>query len=185
LDCFDGAVALLLQLESPMETVIAAAKAARERGVIVILDPAPAPHQGIPSELLQLVDILTPNETEAAILTRTSPEKMTPDRVMALAANLRSLGPRNVILKLGARGCFLYGDDTSVFIPSPKVDAVDTTAAGDVFNGALAVGLSEGKTLPEACWFASQAAALSVTRRGAQNSVPSRAELDRFTSSLT
>jgi ribokinase len=185
LECFDGASALLLQLESPMETVIAAAKAARERGVTVILDPAPAPLEGIPTELLQLVDILTPNETEAAILTRTSPEKMTPDRAMALAASLRSLGPRNVILKLGARGCFLHGAETSVFVPSPKVDAVDTTAAGDVFNGALAVGLSEGKAMQDACWFASQAAALSVTRLGAQNSVPSRTELDRFTTSLS
>jgi ribokinase len=177
-ECLDGATALLLQLESPMETVMAAAKAARERGVLVILDPAPAPERGLPPELLALVDILTPNETEAAILTKTKPGKLTPEHVLAMASSLLALGPRQVILKLGARGCFLHPDAT--FIPAPKVEAVDTTAAGDVFNGALAVGLSEGKALPEACWFASQAAALSVTRRGAQQSVPSRAELDLF-----
>ncbi len=177
-DCLDGATALLLQLESPMETVIAAAKAARQRGVLVILDPAPAPEHGLPPGLLAFVDILTPNETEAAILTKTQPRKLTPEHVLAMASSLLALGPGHVILKLGARGCFLYPGET--FIPAPKVEAVDTTAAGDVFNGALAVGLSEGKALPEACWFASQAAALSVTRRGAQKSVPSRAELDVF-----
>jgi ribokinase len=183
-DCLDGATALLLQLESPMETVVAAAKAARERGVLVILDPAPAPEHGLPPELLALVDILTPNETEAAILTKTKLGKLTPDHVLAMASSLLALGPRQVILKLGARGCFLHSGSASSFIPAPKVEAIDTTAAGDVFNGALAVGLSEGKALPEACWFASQAAALSVTKRGAQQSVPSRAELDSFAASM-
>jgi ribokinase len=176
----DGADALLLQLEVPLETVKALAKAARARGVRVILDPAPAPAGGLPIEILKLVDILTPNETEAAALTGSVDRKVTPEAATRMAEQLASQGCGAVILKLGARGCLIHHQGESTFIPAPKVNAIDTTAAGDVFNGALAVALSEGLPLAEACWFATRAAALSVTRKGAQLSAPSREEVQEF-----
>ena len=167
----EGFSVMLLQLETPMETVIAAACYAKERRATVILDPAPAPAGGLPSELLHVVDILTPNETEAAMLAG-----MPVDDPIAVAEKLKELGPRVLILKLGAQGCLLVEDGEAQFIPAPKVRAVDTTAAGDVFNGALAVALSEGMTLKQGCEFAVRAAAISVTRLGAQASVPTRSE---------
>jgi ribokinase len=157
----EGYEVLLLQLETPIETVIAAARHAKKRGATVILDPAPAPTGGLPKELLEAVDILTPNETEAAILGQ-------------------NLATRVLILKLGEQGCKLVEGGKSVHIPAPKVKAIDTTAAGDVFNGALAVALSEGRSLKEGCEFAVRAAAISVTRLGAQPSVPARKEVDEF-----
>ena len=141
-----------------METVIAAARHAKKRGATVILDPAPAPTSGLPKELLEVVDIVTPNETEAAIL----------------GDSLRS---KVLILKLGEQGCKLVDATGTVHIPAPKVKAIDTTAAGDVFNGALAVALSEGLSLKKGCEFAVRAAAISVTRLGAQQSVPARSEV--------
>jgi len=156
---FDECSVVLLQLETPIETVIAAARFAKQRNARVILDPAPAPQAGLPRELLESVDILTPNETEAAIL----------------GDALES--PRTVILKLGQRGCELRSGGKSTLIPAIRVNAVDTTAAGDVFNAALAVALSEGAELEAACRFAVKAAAISVTRLGAQSSAPSRDEV--------
>ena len=156
---FDECSVVLLQLETPIETVIAAARFAKQRNARVILDPAPAPQAGLPRELLDSVDILTPNETEAAIL----------------GDALES--PRTIILKLGERGCELRSGGKSTLIPAIRVNAVDTTAAGDVFNAALAVALSEGAELEAACRFAVKAAAVSVTRLGAQSSAPSRDEV--------
>jgi ribokinase len=163
---------MLLQLETPIETVIAAARYARERGATVILDPAPAPTGGLPRELLQAVDILTPNETEAAMLAG-----MTTGDPMAVSERLKSLGPRTLILKLGEQGCLLVDGGQTHRIAAPKVRAIDTTAAGDVFNGALAVALSEGLSLKQGCEFAVRAAAISVTRLGAQSSAPTRSEV--------
>ena len=163
---------MLLQLETPIETVIAAACYAKEHGATVILDPAPAPSIVLPRELLQAVDILTPNETEAAIMTG-----ITTHDPLAVAEKLKSLGSGVLILKLGEEGCLLVEGGESHHIPAPKVKAIDTTAAGDVFNGALAVALSEGMTLKQGCEFAVRAAAISVTRLGAQASVPRRSEL--------
>jgi len=157
---FDECSVVLLQLETPIETVIAAARFAKQRNARVILDPAPAPQAGLPRELLESVDILTPNETEAAIL----------------GDALES--PRTIILKLGERGCELRSGGKSTLIPAIRVNAVDTTAAGDVFNAALAVALSEGAELAAACRFAVKAAAISVTRLGAQSSAPSRDEVN-------
>ncbi len=176
----DGADALLLQLEIPLETVIALARTAKSKGVRVILDPAPAPAADLPAELFRLADIVTPNETEAMALTKTATTKISADIATRLAEELSVKGCGAVILKLGSRGCLLhqYGKDT--FIPTPKVNAVDTTAAGDVFNGALAVALSEGEQLSDACIFATRAAAISVTRKGAQLSAPSREEVRIF-----
>jgi ribokinase len=160
-DVFDECAVALLQLETPIETVIAAARFAKQRRACVILDPAPAPASGLPRELLESVDILTPNETEAAIL----------------ADSLEAQSPRTIILKLGERGCELRRGGKSICIPAVRVNALDTTAAGDVFNAALAVALSEGAELETACRFAVKAAAVSVTRLGAQSSAPARSEV--------
>jgi ribokinase len=177
---FNGATHVLLQLESPIWTVVEAAQAARHAGARVILDPAPAPSSALPPELLANVDILTPNETEAAILTGDSPRRMNPEEAVEVGQRLRAMGPETVIVKLGEQGVALITAEGSQVLPAPAVTAVDSTAAGDVFNAALAVALTDGAEISAACRFANRAAALSVTRRGAQASAPSRTELDAF-----
>ena len=167
----------MLQLETPIETVTAAAQYAKQRGARVILDPAPAPEHGLPADLLRSVDILTPNETEAAILAGLPPRPLTADEAAQIARTLQAKGVPVVIVKLGEQGCLLLEGDKHQLIPSPKVKAIDSTAAGDVFNAALAVALSEGKDLSAACAFAAKAGAFSVTRMGAQSSAPTRDEL--------
>jgi ribokinase len=173
---FEGAAYVLLQLESPLPTVIAAARTAHLAGAQVMLDPAPA--HPLPDQLFSLIDVLTPNETEAAILAGLPPRRLDPLQAAEIASQLRRRGARTVIVKLGDQGCVLVTDGEPRHIPAPEVQAVDTTAAGDVFNGALAVGLSEGMALSAACQFANRAAALSVTRRGAQPAAPSRPEVN-------
>jgi ribokinase len=179
-ESFRGASALLLQLETPLATVQSAAAGARAAGVRVILDPAPAPERALPSDLLRLVDILTPNESEAAILAELPPGRMNVTQAFEVAKKLQHFGPRTVIVKLGDQGCALRDGNDEHALAAPHVKAVDTTAAGDVFNAALAVALGEGSDMISACRFANRAAALSVTRRGAQPAAPSRAELDAF-----
>jgi len=174
----EGAAWVLLQLENPLPTVLAAAKAARRAGARVILDPAPA--RTLPDELFALADIITPNETEAAILAGLAPGPLNPEQALGIASKLQARQARTVIVKLGEQGCLLVNQDKPQLIPAPKVKAVDTTAAGDEFNAGLAVGLSEGLDLPAACRFANAAAALSVTKLGAQASAPTRAELEAF-----
>jgi ribokinase len=174
---FDGCSVALLQLETTLETVTAAAKYAKQRGARVILDPAPAPSGGLPDELLKAVDILTPNESEAAMLAGLPPRPLTADEAGGIARTLQATGTPTVIVKLGEQGCLLAEGKQQTLIPAPKVKAVDTTAAGDVFNAALAVALSEGKDLQTACGFAVKAGAVSVTRMGAQSSAPSRDEV--------
>ena len=176
----DGADALLLQLEIPLETVKVLMHAAGVRGVKVILDPAPVPPAGLPPEILKMADILTPNETEAAALTGSPENKVTPETATRIAEQLIVMGCKAVVLKLGARGSLIYQNGKATIVPAPNVAAIDTTAAGDIFNGGLAVGLSEGLALAEACWFATRAAALSVTRKGAQLSAPLRQEVNEF-----
>jgi ribokinase len=175
-DQFEGAAYVLIQLEIPLRTVVAVARAARRTGAQVILDPAPA--QPLAGELLSLVDVLTPNETEAAILAGLPPRRLDPVQAADIGRRLRRRGARIVIVKLGDQGCVLVSDGEPRHLPAPKVQAVDTTAAGDVFNAGLAVGLSEGMELSNACQFANRAAAVSVTRRGAQPAAPSRAEVE-------
>jgi ribokinase len=170
---------VLLQLENPYETVTSAAQLARQLGARVVLDPAPAP-VSLPVELLQAVDIITPNETEAARLAGSPATTLSLDEAQAIGRKLQRMGPKVVIMKLGAQGCLLLDEETATPVAAPKVNAVDTTAAGDEFNGAFAVAISEGASLAEACRFAAHAAALSVTRLGSQASMPSRAEFDRF-----
>jgi len=170
------AAVLVAQLETPLATVQAAADIAAKAGVRFILNPAPA--RLLPDKLLKLVSILTPNETEAELLTGI---KVTNEAAAAkAAAKLRSRGVQTVILTLGSRGAFIADDSGNQLVAGFKVKAVDTTAAGDIFNGALAVALAEGKALPAAVLFANAAAAISVTRLGAQPSVPSRKEIESF-----
>ena len=176
-----GAGLLLLQLEIPIETVMAAASAGRRAGARVILDPAPAP-QALTAELCRHIDILTPNEVEAAQLAGATAERLSLADAEAIAARLLSTGVGAVIIKLGPQGCLVADGQTMSRLGAPVVDAVDTTAAGDVFNGALAVALAEQAALPDACRFAVHAAALSVTRIGAQPSMPLRDEVDRWRS---
>jgi ribokinase len=167
---------LLLQLECRQETVEAAAALARTRGMRVILDPAPA--RAVPDAFLQSVDILTPNETEALIHLGRPARPVALSEAPEIARALRGRCPGTVILKMGENGAWLDDGHISRHFPTLKVEAVDATAAGDTFNGALAVALAEGKSMPEAIDFANRAAALSVTRLGAQSSIPTRAEVD-------
>lgn len=173
---FRGARLALFQLESPIDTVAAAIRIARSEGAQTILDPAPA--RPLPLELLASVDILTPNETEASILLGISPGRVSKDEAPQLARRLRELGPRSIVLKLGDQGCFCLDGTEEIFSPAFAVSARDATAAGDVFNAALAVRLAENQPIAGALRFANAAAAISVTRLGAQASVPVRAEVD-------
>jgi len=165
---------LLLQLETPIETVRRTMELASERGIPVILNPAPA--RPLSERLLRLVTVLTPNEVEAEFLTGI---RIKDEAGMVKAARkLMERGVKIVLITLGARGVFAADGKTRTILPALKVKAVDTTAAGDVFNGALAVALAEGRTLIEAVHFANAAAALSVTKWGAQPSAPGRKEIE-------
>ncbi len=177
---FVSAACALFQLETPLEAVAAGLRLARENGVLSILDPAPA--QPLPPELLAQVGLLTPNESEACLLAGRPPARVSLQDAPALAEDLLARGPRAVVLKLGDQGCYYSGPEGRFHAPAFPVQAVDATAAGDTFNGALAVALAEGRPVPEALRFANAAAALSVTRLGAQASIPSREETDRFLS---
>lgn len=179
---FRGAAFALFQLETPLPAVAAAMRLAREEGARTILDPAPA--QPLASELLAQVDLLTPNESEALLLTGQNAGSFIDDPG-EVASALRALGPKAVILKLGHRGCYYDDGSGSYRVPAFDVVPVDTTAAGDTFNGALAVALAEGRGMPEALRFANAAAGLSVTRMGAQASVPGRAEVDELVRTRT
>ena len=173
---FDGAGFLLTQLETPLDTVLAAAELAAQKSFRVILNPAPA--RLLPDALLAKIDILTPNETEAELLTGIRVAGARGAR--AAAAALKRRGVKTVIITLGPRGAYVSGPAVEGLAPGFKVRAVDTTAAGDIFNGALAVALSEGRALMEAVRFANAAAAISVTRWGARPSVPKRKEIIRL-----
>jgi ribokinase len=175
---FRGAGFVLFQLESPLDTIAAALKLAHEEGAHTILDPAPA--QPLPPEMLAGVDILTPNETEAALLLGLPLTRVSVSDAPGLARSLRQRGPKAVVLKLGDKGCFYCDGENELFSDGFAVVARDTTAAGDTFNAALAVALSEDRAIADALRFANAAAAISVTRMGAQASVPARAEVDEF-----
>ena len=166
-----GAAALLMQLETPIPTVLAAAKAAKAAGVMVVLNPAPAAK--LPKELYPLLDWITPNETEAEILTGV---KVKDAKSAQLAVDaLKRKGVRNVAITMGVKG--VYCGNCRRLYPAKKVKAVDCVAAGDTFNGAFVVALAEGKSCRDAIAFAQKAAAISVTRPGAQSSVPRRREV--------
>ena len=168
--------ALLMQLESPLESVMLAAKIAHQHQTQVILNPAPA--RELSDELLALVDIITPNETEAEKLTGIRVEN--DDDAAKAAQALHSKGIDTVIITLGSRGVWASVKGEGQRVPGFKVQAIDTIAAGDTFNGALITALLEVKPLNEAIRFAHAAAAIAVTRKGAQPSVPWREEIDEF-----
>ena len=168
--------ALVAQLEVPIETIEFAAGLANKSKVPFILDPAPA--QKLSPELLSMVDVLTPNETEAQILTGI--EVKDQESAEAAAQKLLECGVKNVILTMGASGYLSTGKEGTEFVAARKVTAADSTAAGDAFTGSLAVGLAKGQTLSEAASFANNVAAVSVTRMGAQPSMPTVEEIDRF-----
>ncbi|MDQ8994644.1 ribokinase [Acinetobacter soli] len=171
--------AILLQLETPLATILHAAKLAKAAGVKVILNPAPACE--LPEELLRLVDIITPNETEALSLTNVIVHD---DHDAAEAANvLHQKGIKTVVITMGSRGVWLSEYGQGKLIEGFKVNAIDTIAAGDTFNGAFVTALLEGKTAQDAARFANAAAAIAVTRSGAQPSVPCRQEIDDFLAS--
>ena len=169
---------VLLQLESPLQTVEAAVNLACRREAATILDPAPA--AALPPALLRNLDFLTPNETEALLLLGEPPGEIRLDEAPPLGRRLLELGPETVVLKLGDKGAWVVNRRLSRHFPAYPVKPADTTAAGDTFNGAMAVCLAEGGSLPRAIEFANAAAALSVTRAGAQASIPSRSQVDRF-----
>lgn len=169
-DIFKSGGLLLMQLETPVATLVKAAAIAHQCGCLVVLNPAPAPATPLPQELLCNVDLLIPNETEAALLSGTTVS----DDASASEAlrKLETLGVKRTVVTLGHRGAGMLEDGKLKIIPSQKVEAVDTTAAGDTFCGALCVRLLEGDQLEEAIAFANKAAAITVTRRGAQKSIP-------------
>jgi ribokinase len=168
---------LLLQLETPLDTITAAALHARALGMTVILDPAPA--RELPSELLQSISILTPNESEALALLGASGNHIALADAPDIALRLLALGPQQIILKLGSQGAFLFDGKRGRHFPARLVKVTDTTAAGDCFNGALATGLAEGMAIDDAIRFANVAASISITRLGAQSSLPTRAEVEQ------
>lgn len=165
---------LLMQLEIPIQTVEYAARRAFEKGVKVVLNPAPA--RSLPKELLRYLFMITPNRIEAEMLTGI---KIVNDAdAERVAKEISAMGVQNIIVTLGSKGCLVREGDTSYCVDAFKVEPVDTTAAGDTFNGALCVGLAEGMNLRQAAVMASKASSVAVTRMGAQSSIPHRKELD-------
>jgi ribokinase len=173
---FQDAACVLLQLEVPVEAVAEGLREARRVGAIGILDPAPA--RALPKEILQLVDIATPNENEACVLAGLPPSRMNATEAVALGNKIRELGVESVVVKLGSQGCVYCGVHGTFVAPAFPVRAVDSTAAGDTFNAALAVGLVEDMPIEQALRFANAAAGISVTRTGAQTSAPLRTEVE-------
>ena len=171
----EGADALLLQLETPPGVTLRAAALARERGVRVVWDPAPA--QVAPDGIHAAADVLTPNQTEAAMLSGVEVDG--PESAAEAASRLRRMGAPAVLVKLGEMGVYYASGEESGHVPAFSVDVVDTVAAGDAFGAAFAVASAEGRSLREAVRFGCAAGALAVTKPGAQSAMPVRAEVER------
>jgi ribokinase len=169
---------LLLQNEVPWPAAAAAARITRQAGGTVILDPAPAPVNGLSPQAYELVHILTPNESETEALTQIRPENE--ESCKSAAAALHQQGAQTVILKMGAKGLFISAPAIQMLMPAFAVHAIDTVAAGDCFNGGLAHALSGGADLATAARFAAACGALSTTRRGAAQSAPNLREAEAF-----
>ena len=174
LEDFAWAQVVICQLEVPLDTVLWTLRTARQHGATTVLNPAPA--QPVPPEIWPLVDYVTPNEVEAAQVSGLPLAALSDAGNVARA--LLARGPRVVLLTLGAQGAFAGTLDQMVHVPAFPVTVVDTTAAGDAFNGALAVALAEGRPLAGAVHFANAAAGLACTQRGAQNSLPVRTQVE-------
>ena len=170
-DAFKSADILLTQLEVPLEVIISAAKKASELGLKIVLNPAPA--QVLPEQLLGMVDVLIPNESECAILSGLPVNSLS--KIERASISLLEKGVGSVIVTLGSRGAFIKeSDQPGIHIPAFNVDVIDTTAAGDSFVGTLAVALAEGESISEAVKRSCAAGALATTRLGAQPSIPAR-----------
>lgn len=171
---FADAQIVLMQLETPIPTLTAAAQLAKRHGAMVVLNPAPAPAEPLPAELMACVDLVIPNETEAERLCGVHPSQ---DMAGAMQA-LRTLGARDCLITMGSHGvCAMCGGEPRLF-PAFEVKATDTTAAGDTFCGALCAALGQGQPMEQAICFAQKAASISVTRMGAQASIPTRDEIE-------
>ena len=164
---------LLLQLEIPVEAVVRAAKIGHEAGVYVILNPAPA--CDLPEELYQYLSLIIPNQTEIALMTGI--EARDEEGAAKAVEALKAKGVQDVIVTMGSKGSMVYHQGQATFVPSGKVNAVDTTAAGDTYCGGLCVALSEGNDIIKAAEFATAASALTVQKRGAQDSIPYRKDI--------
>ena len=176
-DAIAEADAVVLQLEIPAETVAHTIELAHGMGVKVVLNPAPI--RPMSSDLLGKVDVLVPNQHEAAELLGRAGEGANIDAQSA-ARELMAFGSQSVVITLGGKGAYVCGDGVSEFVASMKVTPVDTTAAGDAFTASLACALAEGSDLPDAARFAARVAAISVTRMGAQPSMPTRDEVKSY-----
>lgn len=166
---------IILQMEIPYEAIFYAVRRAKELGKTVILNPAPAPEE-LPDEILGCIDYITPNETELMKICKRSGNTI--EDFTEGAKLLLEKGVKNVLVTLGERGALLINENMAEIFPTRKVASVDTTAAGDCFNGAFAVALAEGKGEKEAVMFANAASSIAVTRNGAQTSIPDREETD-------
>jgi ribokinase len=173
-DVVENAAIILMQLEIPLKVVQHVANVAETKGVRLVLNPAPA--CALPDDLLKKISIITPNEKEAEMLTGVKISGL--DSAKEAAKMLAAKGIETVIITMGSEGALIFEGDAFEVVPAIKVKAIDTTAAGDVFNGALAVAISEGKAITDAVEFANAAAAISVTRLGAQASAPNRDEVE-------
>ncbi len=167
---------VLMQLEIPVETVGYVAEIAAAKGVQIVLNPAPACN--LPEGLLKKISIITPNRKEAEMLSDVQIRNM--ESAKLAAKKIKELGPESVIITLGDMGALVLHDNIFTHVPGFMVKAIDTTAAGDIFNGAFVVALSEGKSVVESARFACKAAAISVMKPGAQSSAPFKLEIDRF-----
>ncbi len=176
IDAISEADILLVQLESPIETIYAAIKKSHEIGTKVILNPAPA--QMLEKNLLQNIDIITPNEVEAEMITGIKVTDL--ESLHSVVKKFFDFGIKNVIITLGSKGIFVGLSNSMELIPAINISPIDSTGAGDVFSGTLAAFLAEGMSIENAAKMANAASAISVTRIGAQNSAPYRAEIENF-----
>lgn len=188
---FSGAKVFLTCLETPLDTVAHGLRRAKRAGLVTVLNPAPASREIIEAGMLELVDVLTPNVGEAALLAGLAAGGLAlgdqdgefESNALNAARALQGMGCQRVIVTLGSRGCLVV-EEQSERVSGRPVRAIDATAAGDAFNGALAVALAEGRSLVDAAEWANAAAAISVTRRGAQPSLPQRAEIEGLPANL-
>ncbi len=165
---------VLMQLETPVAALTEAAKLGKKHGAFTVLNPAPA--SPLPHELLENIDLLIPNETEASSISGV--EIKDESTAMEAISVIQGMGVKNVIITVGSKGAIAKVDGKMIMVPAFKVKAIDTTAAGDTFCGALCVALSEGKDIEAAIRFGNKASSVSVTRKGAQLSIPQRKELE-------
>ena len=177
----EAAKVLLLQLEVPLAASLKAAAIVRQHGGVVILDPAPAPKDGLAQSILESVDVVTPNESEAALILGWHP--VTLDDGLKAARQLRAKGVATAIVKLGAKGLAVSSPTAEGTIPAFKVSAIDTVAAGDSFNGGLANAIERGLPIMDAARFAAACGALSTTKKGASAAAPTSAEVEAFLAS--